>query len=374
MNNTKKKIICFTESLAGGGAEHQIAILSGMLAEKGYDVSLVTYASIPDHYETPDGVKRLDIGETSAKRKNIKAFFKALQVFFFFLSVKTDCVIIYRQRANLRALIPLLFRSHRIKVICSERNLTVVSDYVEKILFNFLYNRADYIVPNSEAQKRYIESCVPKLKHKLHCIHNYTDLEQFTMSRIPNDFSIIKIGVFSRFSSQKNPIGFATAVKLLKEKTTKKFEVHWYGAQEGNINGYNSSYLNMKKKVDELGINDVLILHPAVKNPAEYMDNYHAVCLPSLHEGFSNSVAEGICCGKPMLVSDVSDNSIMVHKGENGFLFNPADTNSICSAFSDFFLLSKEELERMAMRSREIAQGLFDKSCFIQQYINLIES
>lgn len=36
-----KKIHCFTESQAGGGAEHQMNILAGLLAEKGYDVTLV---------------------------------------------------------------------------------------------------------------------------------------------------------------------------------------------------------------------------------------------------------------------------------------------------------------------------------------------
>ena len=126
--------------------------------------------------------------------------------------------------------------------------------------------------------------------------------------------------------------------------------------------------------VDELGIGDVLKLYPAVKNPALLMGNYHAVCLASLYEGFSNSIAEGICSGKPMLVSNVSDNSIMVHHGENGFLFTPELTDSIVDAFMKFFSLSHDEMCLMARRSREIAEELFDKKKFIQQYIDLIES
>ena len=59
-----KRITCFTESLGGGGAEHQMVILAGMLAEKGYDMTIVTYASIPDYYNTPQGVKRVEIGAT----------------------------------------------------------------------------------------------------------------------------------------------------------------------------------------------------------------------------------------------------------------------------------------------------------------------
>lgn len=369
-----KRVICFTESLAGGGAEHQMAILAGLLAEKGYCVELVTYASIPDHYETPAGVMRLDVGATKVKRKKLKAFIKALKVFHYFLWVKADCVISYRQRANFRVLWPLLFRSCRFKVICSERNLTVSPSLVEKILFRFLYKRADYIVPNSETQRLYISRLKPYLIPKLHTIHNYTDIEQFSTCSMPDDMKILKVAIFSRYSNQKNPMGFATAMKKLKSLSKQKFEVHWYGVQTGGINGFNEAYLRIKKKVEELEIEEVLKLYPAVKNPAEYMGTYHAVCLPSLHEGFSNSVAEGICCGKPMLVSDVSDNPVMVHEEVNGFLFNPKDEDSICNAFLKFFKLSKEEMVRMSKQSHEIAEKLFDKDYFIQQYVDLIEN
>jgi glycosyltransferase involved in cell wall biosynthesis len=95
--------------------------------------------------------------------------------------------------------------------------------------------------------------------------------------------------------------------------------------------------------------------------------------LPSLFEGFSNSIAEGICCGKPMLVSDVSDNRIMVHDHENGFLFDPNDVDSIVDAFIRFFSLDTSEMTMMGHKSREIAESLFDKEAFIESYINLIE-
>lgn len=368
-----KNIICFTESLAGGGAEHQLAILSEMLAEKGYHVSLVTYASVPDHYVVSKDVKRIDIGSTKKKSKTLKALVKFMKVFHYFLWVKTDCVITYRQRANLRVLVPLLFRSRRIKVISSERNLSITSTFIEKVLFNFLYKRTDYIVPNSQAQNEYIARVKPNLTPKLHTIHNYTDLKQFAVSDIPKDITMIKVAIFSRFSKQKNPIGFASAIAALKGRTNRSFEVHWYGEQKGDIDGFNQPYLSFKKEIDRLGIKDVLILHPAVKKTAEYMNAYHAICLPSLHEGFSNSVAEGICCGKPMLVSNVSDNSVMVHNGVNGFLFDPLQTESICMAFNDFFKLSYDEIIIMSKRSREIAEGLFEKERFIQQYLELIE-
>ena len=368
-----KKITCFTESLAGGGAEHQMVILAGFLAEKGYDVTIVTYASTPDHYDTPQGVKRIDIGATRAKGKSLKAIIKMLKAFHYFLWLKTDCVIAYRECANLRVLPPMFFRNRKLKVICSDRNTSTKPSFRHKLLLHFLYPRADYIVPNSKTETDFIAKHKPQLIPKLCTIHNYTDLHQFTASSMPSDTTVIKVAIFSRYSAQKNPLGFAKAMQELKQKTKRKFEVHWYGTQKGNINGYNKEYLELRDKIQELGIGDVLILHPAVKNPALLMKDYHAVCLPSLFEGFSNSVAEGICSGKPMLVSDVSDNSMMVHDGENGFLFDPTKTDSICNAFLRFFNQSYDNMQNMARRSREIAEELFDKELFIKKYMGLIE-
>ena len=369
-----KRIICFTESLGGGGAEHQMVMLAGMLAEKGYDVTLVTYASLPDHYETPRGVSRLDVGTTRIKRKRFRALVKLMRVFAYFIRVKTDCIISYRQCANLRVLFPLFFRSRNIMVICSDRNTSQIVSFQHKLLLYGLYKRADYIVPNSNTQAVFISKQNPVLSSKIRMIHNYTDLNRFSFSKVPDDMSVRRIAIFSRYSPQKNPFGFVKAINMLKEKAGCSFEIHWYGSQDGDLNGFNIDYLNLKKQIEDYSLEDVLILQKAVKDPSMLMDNFHAICLPSLYEGFSNSIAEGICSGKPMLVSDVSDNSLMVHDGENGFLFIPTQPDSICNAFMRFFSLSYESILEMSVASRRIAEGLFDKGRFIQGYIDLIEA
>ncbi len=364
-----KRIICFTESLGGGGAEHQMAILAGMLLERGYEVTIATYADVPDHYQIPSGVRRVKL---AVGKSRLTKFFA---VFFYFLKTPVDCVISYRKMCNIRVLIPLLFRGNRVKVICSERNTTVgASDFERRIMVQVLYRRADYVVPNSESQTQFMRQENPRLIPKLRTIHNYTDLQHFSVCHLPSVLDVLKIAVFARYSKQKNPILFAKALAELKTKTKKAFEVHWYGNQAGIDSEFNRDYLALKAKVEELGVGDVLKLRPAVKDVFALMGEYHAVCLASLTEGFSNSIAESICCGKPMLVSEVADNAVMVHEGKNGFLFDPKHTDSICEAFLRFFALSLEEMTQMAYESRRIAETLFDKEHFISQYIELIES
>ena len=108
--------------------------------------------------------------------------------------------------------------------------------------------------------------------------------------------------------------------------------------------------------------------------PNNALRKFDAMCLPSLVEGFSNSISEYICCGKPVICSDVADNSLMVHDGKNGFLFDPTNIDEMVDVVLKFFNLPTEERNMMCIQSRKIAEELFDKESFVQKYIKLIES
>lgn len=360
-----KKITCFISSLASGGAERQLAILANLLYEKGYDVSFVTCLNDPDHYIINPKIKRIHI---DCGNSNFVAGIKMIK---FFRTVKTDVIISFRERMNLISLIGCLGR--RIKVIAGERSLTVgkptqVGIWNQQIFYHF----ADNIVANSKSQELYLKGLNKSWKDRVLSIMNYTNIELFKDVTEPLDDSIIKIGVFARFSSHKNCLRFIEMVSMLKDLKIRQFEIHWYGQRHGKINKL--YYNKVIEGIDKHNLRTTFILHDAVTDVVNEMSNYHALSLPSLFEGFSNSIAEGICGGKPMLVSDVSDNSLMVHNGVNGYLFNPRNINDMLNRFVDFLKLSKEERLEMSTQSRIIAKELFDAEKYVNSYINLIEN
>lgn len=266
----------------------------------------------------------------------------------------------------------MLFRPWT-KVIVAKRSFTVGKPSLYgKLNCKLLYYRANCIVTNCYSQSNYLNSLGKRWKKNVSTIINYTDLEKFSWTTQPKN-DVVKVGVIANLSPWKNAKGLIYAIKELIDKGHNNLEIHWYGNQRGNINGYCQDYIDISKLVTQNDIQDVFSLHPATKNVPEVMSEMTALCLPSLHEEFSNSISEGICCGKPMLVSDVSDNSLMVHEGENGFLFDPNKTDSIVSAFEKFLALDRTQIEEMGKRSREIAEKLFDKNVFIESYVNLIE-
>ena len=364
MNN----IILFINSLSSGGAEHQLSILANFLAEKDYNVTIATISNEPDHYQLDSRVKREYIG---GKNK----IGKLALIWYYFLTVKTNCVIIFCQRNSLFALPALFLRSRKkVKVICGERNLTIGKQgRIEKILFSFLYRRANYIVPNSYSQSRYIERIAPWLKEKLMPITNYTSLDKFCYTTPPQNHPL-KVGVFCRYEKQKNCIGFIDAVALVKRHSNIDFQIHWYGNRKFSNSELQNYYRQMENRIKVNRLQDVVYLHDATKNVSEKMSTVDAICLPSFFEGFSNTISEAICSGRPVLCSDVSDNNLMVKEGENGFLFDPNNIDSMSQAIISFISLPCDTILQMGLNSRLLAEGLFNKEKFISSYITIINN
>lgn len=364
-----KQIVFFINSLSSGGAEHQLCELANGLAEKEYNITITTFGDLPDHYFLNPFIRRIRLSPNKSKAS------KLLSIWKYFLTIETDWVIAFGQRESKFCLLPLLLRSkNKIHVIAGERSSTIGMPAIQEFLMMyFLYKRADYIVPNSYSQRDYIVKKKSNYKKKTIVITNFTDLTKYRAFVLPNS-KVIRIAIFGRYSKPKNCLRFVEAIRILTKKTTCAFIVDWYGNQKSKEGTLNSFYIEMKDKVNQYGLEANLVLNDHIKNVPEAMILYDAICLPSLWEGFSNSIGEAICCGKPCLVSNVGDNGIMVHNNVNGFLFDPNKEESIVEAFLSFFALSREERQRMGDNSRKIAEKLFNRDVFIEKYIKLIES
>ncbi len=363
----EKKITLFIATMSSGGAEHQLSILARGLLERGYDVTLVTFGSAEDHYALPEGIHRLRL------RHNGRSVSKLFAIYGYFFRVRTNCVISFGARENFFCLIPLLFRP-KIKVLAGERGVSFKGlTFYKKVNYSFLYKRANYIVPNSFSQRDEIVSIAPKYDTKIKVITNYTDIN--TYNSVPKEESIpLRIGVFARYSEQKNYRRFAKVTQSLKASAPIAFHIDWYGNQRKGVKETNPDYLIFEGLVKMYEIEDVLSLHDHIKDVDQVMPSYDMLCLPSLAEGFSNSISEYICCGRPVLASNVADNPVMVHDGVNGFLFDPMDEENMLRVFQKFLALSPEIRLSMGHKSRSIAESLFDYDKFINSYVGLIEA
>lgn len=359
-----KCITFFISSLSSGGAEHQLAILANLLVEKEYQVKIITYIDTPDHYPISEKIERIRLGANKAN------WLKVINIWYYFFNIKQGTVIAFGSFCSFLAIPSIVFHKH-VSIIAGER--CIWGDKIpwyEKVNLSFLYHRAKYIVPNSNAQSQQIIARNPVYGDKVRTIINYTDINKYIVKPLAHH-SIIRIGVFARYEEQKNILRFLQAVYNITKEGHSGFVVEWFGSKSLTSEVQIQYYKECVDAIERLGLSEIVRFNDKTNKVAELIPEFDALCLPSLVEGFSNSLSEYICCGRPVICSNVADNSVMVHDGENGFLFDPTNVSSITSALRQILTSSFEQRSAMGNRSREIAESLFNRESFVNSYISL---
>ena len=361
------RITLFIDSLCGGGAQRQIVEMARLFSKYGHEVSMVTYNDLPDDYTVNAEVKRIRLADGKSKIGRWWAIIK------YFNQDNFDAIISFLPGVSRFMLLATRLRINRkFKIIVGERAMISRPNSLTEKMMRGLYKYADYIVPNSDAQREQLCKIRPDWSNKIVTIINHTDVDYYTATPLPAS-EPIRIAIFARYAAEKNCMRFARAVKLLKEHSSVPFHIDWYGhIKIKKFANCEQEYLRTKQYVEENDLADVFQLNDRIKDVRDVMPNYDAIALPSLVEGFANAIAEGICCGRPILASDISDNKKMVINGVNGYIFDPEDEQSICDAFMQYLNLTAEERSNMGKESRLLAEKLFDEKTFVNNYIRLM--
>lgn len=356
-----KRILCLIENLGSGGAERQLSGLAVMLKQQGCEVEVCYYVN-NDFYRPflqENGVNSCFLGEAFDPKRRFSVFRKHIKTY------RPDAIISYSASPSMIVCL-LKMLGAKYNLIVSERNTTQQLNFREKLRF-FLYRWADHIVPNSHSQGDFIEKHFLGLSNKVKVITNFVDTNKFSPS---NELKAEQEGTrmicVGRLMPQKNIPEFLEAISIVV-KDGYKLHVDWYGQDwEDDYSKECHAALNKNQ------LNDVFVFHKPSTNIQDEYRLADVFCLPSLYEGFPNVLCEAMSCGLPVLCSNVCDNSRIMKEGNNGFLFNPLNSEDIAKTIEQYVNLSQEKKRDMAQKSREIAVGLFSKDCFINQYMNLI--
>lgn len=355
-----KKIICLIESLGSGGAERQLSGLAVLLKQHGYNVEVWYYS--PRHFYSKDlekeNVKFRYIPEAENKYKRLGVIRKEL------LKAKPDTVITYLNTPSIIGCISKI-TGGKFNLIVSERNTTQNLGITDRIKF-FLYRFADHIVPNSFSQGEFIERHYPNLKNKIKCITNFVDTNKFSpnLNKEPNTKT--RILTVARIMPQKNVINYIKAIKKVAE-IGLNFEVCWFGSSTSQ-----EYFEECCQTIVEHGLKDTFKFYPATTNIIEEYHKSDIFCLPSIYEGFPNVVCEAMCCGLPIICSDVSDNSRIISNGVNGFLFDPNNVDNMTEIIGKIVATSPQQIESMRLSSIELSRTQFSTKVFVDKYIDLI--
>jgi len=359
-------ILLLIDNLGSGGAQRQIVTLALLLKAQNLRVELLTYND-GDFFKNLVDQEYIPVNNCNTGNY----IYRIISVRKFIRQRKFDAVISFLDTPNfLNCLSAVGGRSW--KVITSERSSksTGYLTFREKI-FNKLQHYADSIVCNSvNAKDRWIKLC-PMYAKKLVTIYNPIRLPEIKTEYIPwlnGKFNIVIAASYHRI---KNMHGLIKALSKLTEDEKRLIHIDWYGRKEvtkGNTSAYDEA--NGLKKLHDLDL--VISFHEETKDIIDIMYKADAVALFSCLEGLPNAICEAMMIGKPVLMSRVSDYSILIDE-TNGFLCNWDDPESIKEILLSAIHKSVEELRILGLNSKIRSESLFAPSLIIDKWLKLLK-
>ncbi len=355
------KIILFTDSLGSGGAQRQLVGLAILLKNRMYDVKVCTYHNIGFYKDILD--KNNVENEIIINKSYLDRIFSVRR---YIIKEKPDWVIAYQESPSVIVCLNKLLGC-KYKLLVSERSTTQHIGIKEKIRF-FLYRLSDVIVPNSYSQEKFLVEHYPWMKDKITTITNFVDLDKFSYHQKKSGAKPL-IVVAASVWTPKNTLGLIDAVRILSEKKYL-FKIEWYGIVKGH-----EQYLdNCNKLINRHNLQNYIKLLPKTNNIHEKYKSCDYFCLPSFYEGTPNVICEAISTGRPVICSNVCDNSIYVKENYNGFLFDPTNPEDIANKLEQALLLSTKDYYTMCRNSRTLAEELLSESNFVNKYIELLDN
>lgn len=355
----KQKILCLIDTLGSGGAERQMAGLASMLKEKGYLVEVVYFEpkNFFVHQLETNGVAVKHIPASQGKLKLIGAIRWEIKMF------APNVVISYLQSSCIIASL-IKLTGLKYKLIVSERNTNLTKTMRDTFRFN-LFRVADYVVPNSYSQQKFVNDHFSFLKEKNRVIVNFVDTERFHPVEKKRGNIIV---VAATLWKSKNTLGFINAMKILKDRGVN-FHVKWFG----KVKDQDAYLQECERLIEQLQLqNEVELLDKTQQIAEEYrMADYF--CLPSFYEGTPNVICEAMASGLPILCSNVCDNGRYVENGINGYLFDPNSPEDIALTVEHMFAVGNENYQLFCRESRSKAIEYLSRDKFLNNYVLLIE-
>jgi len=370
------KLLLVIDSLGSGGAQRQLVTLAKVFKSQGHLVEFFIYYPQYDHF-----LEDLKLADITVHEYQKRSAYDPKVPFVLSKLIRQnnyDAGLAFLHTPafylELAALLNLVVLHPKMTLIFSERS-SYFDDEPLSLSFRLaqqFHRLCDHIVSNSQSQTIKMAKTFPWMQKKLGTIYNGIDISLFKRTKVyganDDEYLLCVSGVVE----YKNFERLAKALIHYKHTWGEPPKIMWIGrtSQEpANL----KKLSEVKQNIRNAGLENKLIFVGESKNVQEFYENAEGLIHPSLIEGFSNSVIEGMAYGLPLLLGDVSDHDWLISSYQNGLLFDPMDYVSIAESMKQFSDSTREMKHSWSNNSENAIDDNFNQFAAAQKYLDLIK-
>ena len=326
-----KKIIFFTASTTGGGAEKMLFNIINSLDSNLFKSYLIitSDAKVPENTE----LKAEAYNYNCSKSRN--AFFKICNTIS---KIKPSYVFTTSSTLGYMLALSKKILKHKFKVIIrcavppSEIIKTSIKDDLLRYIIKITYKYCDLIIAQTQYMKNDLIKSYSITPNKILVIRNIIDkayLEKQSKEFVPtefknNTFNIVASGALYSVK------GFDLLIDAISPIIIKNKNIFlWILGDERYENGYKNFLL---KKIANYQLDNNIKLIGHKSNPYPYYKYADLFILSSRKEGFPNVVLESLFLKTPVVATNCVDFSNVIENGTNGFIVEKSNIEELQKA------------------------------------------
>ena len=350
--NRKMKIAIYNTSISGGGAERFTVLLSNGLANRGYDIHLLTGALTDGEYVIDENVNRIVLHEQLNFLSNIKSLYQYLRKYHIDICI---AVGIY---PNLVAAAANCFPLKTRIVLC-ERNAPKEDhlSWKSKALRALLYWRGDaFVFQTPDARDFYSKS----IQRRSIIIPNPIR-EGLPQRSLVHEKRIVAVG---RLMPQKNYLLLLESFFFLfKENADYTLHIYGKGFLESGLRLY-AEHLGIANRVFFEGF--FLDVHERIKNSDIFV-------MSSDFEGMPNALMEAMAMGFPVISTNCPAGGprMLIQNGVNGILVPVGDKETLANAMI-YYMSNPNAKELLAQNAHKI-YDMYSLSNILGKWIEFLK-
>lgn len=369
------KKICFFNNNFSGVVHFRLEVIQRFL-DKRYAVSVIA----PDGEKSevlkrlPAGVKCIPVKMNRTSTNPLKDALLFCQILKVLKEEKPDYLFNYTIKPNVYgALAAKILGIKSIDMIAGlgySFTNNSLSSRVARTLYRVAGKCAEKIVVLNRSNYDAVLSKDICCKDKLHLLTGGEGVDLVRYSFYPNKSEVTKFVFIGRLIEDKGYYEFVEAAsQVLKLRDNVEFHV---------VGGFDLGYPRcvskeqVEKDVREKGI----IYDGSIADMSKiYSQKGVVIVIPSYYsEGLNRSLMEGCSSGKPIITTDWPGCRETVREGENGYLVEPMNVDSLVSAIEKYLDLSADEKESFSIASRRLAEREFNVESVASYYESLVDA